>query len=145
MGELYTMQQISNSTTVQSQFKLWNVYSTHRGTRPIPEYSILLARLDSTEHIIEYTGGEVETVFLKAFTRQILSEKTLTFSILSTIYFVASKHPGYYHILKFYPHINRFSCSCLVGKRGGHCDCQIELDAHLQQSATPVLNGACYV
>lgn len=128
-----------------AQAKLWNVYSTHRGTKPIPEYNILLAKINSTERIVKYTGGDIQTVFVRAFSRQILSEKVLNLSILSTIYFVASKHPGYFHILKFYPHINRYSCSCLPGKRGGHCDCQVELEAHLQQSATPVLVGACYV
>ena len=133
------MNQISNSPTVQSQARIWNTYSAHGGSKPIPEYSILLAKINSSERIIEYTGGDIETVFLKAFTRQILSEKTLNFSILSTIYFVVSKHLGYYHILKFYPQIKRFSCSCLPGKRGGHCDCQVELEAHLQ--ASPVLAG----
>lgn len=134
------LQSRESSTLLTAQAKLWNVYSTHRGTKPIPEYSILMAKIDSNERIIEYTGGDIETVFVRALTREILSEKTLTFSILSTIYFVASKHPGYYHILKYYPRIHRFSCSCLPGKRGGHCDCQKELEAHL--SAPTLVGGA---
>lgn len=100
--------------------------------RPIPEYQILMAQLDTDQDIVKYSPemGPIHTVFLHAITKELKSSSERQFSALSTIYFMKSdRYPGYYHILKWYPTINAFGCSCLDGKRHIKCDHQKALEA----------------
>ena len=53
----------------------------------------------------------------------------------TTLYFLASEFVGYFYVLQYFEDLQRFGCSCKVGKQGQRCEHAVLLEQRRNATA----------
>ncbi|HLZ57289.1 MAG TPA: hypothetical protein VKR06_10105 [Ktedonosporobacter sp.] len=88
-------------------------------------YRCLIVKLNTTKQIVQRTEASdfsQDCIWFDVRGRGFeLSPVTFTLRAGITWYFVESEFAGYFYVLRYFEDLQRFGCSCKMGKQGQRC------------------------